>query len=66
MKKKYTMEQFEEMYDKAVIITLEKLLKEFEDASGEDVSPMGKFAFSMQNTMTICELKKILFEKGDE
>ena len=65
MEKKYTMKEFEEKFDNAVIITLEKILKDFENAAGEDISSMGKFAFSMQNTMTMCELKKILFEKGD-
>ena len=65
LNKKYTMEQFEEMFDEAVVKTIDKLIKEFKENSKEEMrNPMLEFAFSMQNTMAMCELKKMLFKES--
>ena len=63
MKKKYTMEQFEEMYDNAVMKTMEKLDKDFQEES--KIDGIGMVAFSLQNMLAMIELKKELFEKGE-
>ena len=66
MKKKYTMEQFEEMFEEAVVRTIDKLLKEFKENAKEEIkNPMMEFAFSMQNTMVLAELHKELFKDGE-
>lgn len=66
MKKKYTMEQFEEMFEEAVVRTIDKLLKEFKENAKEEMkNPMMEFAFSMQNTMVLAELHKELFKDGE-
>ena len=64
MEKKYTMEEFEELYDNAIIKAIEKLDKEFQEKSNAD--GIGMFVFSFQNMLAMTELKKILFKKGDE
>lgn len=65
MKKKYTMEQFEEMFDDAMIKAIEQLSKELTEHVGKEIDGMKQFAFTMQNTMAMAELKKILFKEGE-
>ena len=66
MKKKYTMEQFEEMFEEAVVRTIDKLLKEFKENAKEEIkNPMMELAFSMQNTMVLAELHKELFKESE-
>ena len=66
MKKKYTMEEFKEMFDDAVKQSLEKLDADFEKSSkekGKD-NQLGSFFFTLQNTMAYGELRHKLF--GDK
>ena len=66
MKKKYTMEEFEEMFEKATIDTIDKLLKDFKEADKEEkINPLAEFAFNMQNAMVISELHKELFKESE-
>jgi len=65
MKKKYTMEEFEKMFDDAEIKALEKLDKQLEDVAKNELDGMKKFGFTMQNMMAILELKKQLFKEGE-
>ena len=59
--KKYTMEEFKEMYEEAVVKTIEELDKDFKEASNGDSMQM--VAFSLQNLMVIATLKKNIFFK---
>ena len=69
MKKKYTMEEFEKMFDDAEAAALNKMDKDFENAikgSEKEFDSMNKFTFTMQNVMAIVELKKQLFKTEEE
>ena len=66
LNKKYTMEEFEEMFAEATAKTIEKLLNEFKkQTKEEELNPMAEFAFSMQNTMVLAELHKELFKESE-
>lgn len=65
MEKKYTMEEFEEMFVKAQAKTmtiLEKTIREKDN--GKEMDAMTGFVFTMQNMMVMSELYKNLF-KGE-
>ena len=65
--KKYTLKEFEERYDKAVIRTLDELEKEFEKADEKkELNALQKLAFTMQNTLAIAKLKVELFQKESD
>lgn len=67
MKKRYTIEQFKELFEKAEKETLEELEAEFtksqEELNGD--SRMESFMFALQNKMVTTTLKHNLFE-GEE
>lgn len=56
----YTMEQFKEIYDKAVVKVIEKMSQKFHDAEGY-CEPMQEFAFSLHNMVAFQELKAEIF-----
>lgn len=67
--KKYTMKEFEEMYDKAVIKTEEKMTKDFKntvDKTDKDIPPLAEFGFTLQNMLAMQKLKIELFRKGEK
>lgn len=64
MKKKYTMEQFKEMFDEAQEKTIEELRKDFEESdakkdNGKDI------LFMLHNIMVTATLRKYLFNKEE-
>lgn len=61
MKKKYTMEDFFEIFQEAEVKTLEKIAKDFKEA-GKDENPMTSMLFNLQNVMVMTELKKEIFK----
>lgn len=63
MKKKYTMEEFKEMYKLAERATLEKLKNDFNKASGGELDQMQELGFTMQNMIVVAELKNELFKE---
>lgn len=65
MKKKYTMEEFKEMFNEAMIKAIENLDKKMKEAQKETgrESGMMDFMFSMQNMIAMTKLKKFLFEE---
>ena len=68
MKKKYTMEEFKEMFDNAKMEALEVIDKKFREAKGMETQPEAKEEMfyllnSMQNMIAFSELEKILFEE---
>lgn len=68
MEKKYTIKEFEEMFDKARTEVIKEMGEEFEKAQsqlGDKNSSLGAAAFHLQNIMVITELKMKLFPKGD-
>lgn len=65
MKKKYTMDEFEKIYDEAMFKTIEELSKDLVEHAGEKINGMQQLTFTMQNTMAMAELKKQIFKKGD-
>lgn len=64
MKKKYSIEEFKEMFDKAMKLALEETKKDFKEASnncGHPVDALQEMAFTMQNAMAYAALRKNLF-----
>lgn len=64
MKKKYTIEEFKEMFDNAMKLSLEETKKDFKDAAndcGHPVDALEEMAFTMQNAMAYASLRKQLF-----
>ena len=57
----YTMEQFKEIYDKAVVKTIESMSKKYDD-NNEDDDSMGGFVWSLHNMLAFQELKKEIFK----
>ena len=56
----------EEIFDEAIVKTLEKLDKDFSKANDEknkELDSMGMLAFSLQNMMAMTKLKETLFNK---
>lgn len=68
MKKKYTMEEFEVIFNNAKIHALKKLDEDFEQATKDEkgIDNLSKFAFSMQNMMAMIELQKEIFGKENK
>lgn len=65
MKQKYTIEEFKEMYDKAMKKALDKMdkeMKETQEKNGKE-DGMASALFSMQNMMAMIELKQCLFKE---
>lgn len=66
MKKKYTMEELKEMFDKAVSETIEELEKELEEAQkklNKQMNPAGRMAYTMQNLMVMGTLRNRIFKE---
>lgn len=64
MKKKYTIEELKEIFDKVKLIALESLMSDFEKEAKE-VDGLGKLAFNMQNIIAIATLEKEFFKEID-
>lgn len=62
MKKKYTMEQFKEMFDKAKVEAIEKSTKR---ASKVIEEPLMTLLVAMVATDSVMELEKNLFGEGE-
>lgn len=68
MKKKYTLEEFKELYSLKMKQTLEQLKKEFDEHAakypGDEMSKsMSSLAHNMTCAMALIELEKNLFEE---
>ena len=64
MGKKYTIEEFKEMFDKAVGLALKETTEDFKEAVEKDnktVKPLEELAFTMQNGLAYAALRKNLF-----
>lgn len=63
--KTYSYEELKEIYKKAEIETIKKLDSEMDKAQKENGKDdaLSKAIFSMQNTLVVCNLEKILFEE---
>lgn len=64
--KKYTMEEFKEMYEKAQAEAIKELKEEMEIAvlkNEKEVDPMAEFAFTMQNMMATAKVYQKLFKE---
>ena len=64
MKKKYTIEEFKKMFDKAVGLALKETTKDFKEAvekNNETVKPLEELAFTMQNGLAYAALRIQLF-----
>lgn len=57
----YTMEQFKEIYEDAVIKTIESMNKTYHDKNESDDS-MGELFWSLHNMLAFQELKKEIFK----
>ena len=67
MERKYTMKEFEEMFKKAQIKTIEKLDMKMKEADTEGkMNGIGSFTFSLQNMLCMNVLYKELFRKENE
>ncbi len=72
LNKKYTMEEFKEMFNKAMKETIDELEKDYDKASEENNQKdnIGSFVFTMQNMLAIGKLKSNIFgdrnEKSDD
>lgn len=65
--KKFTIKEFEEMFDNAVYEAMDSLdnkMKEVAEKNGKDNK--NEFIFSMQNIMAFAELRSKLFDKEKE
>lgn len=61
---KYTLEEFEKMFDEAQIQAIEEMINDIKKADkNKKMDDMHLFTFSMQNIMFSTKLKKILFRK---
>ena len=64
--KKYTMEEFKKMYEKAqqeVIEELENQMKEAMVENGKEENPMFMFGFTMQNIIATAKVYSKLFKE---
>ena len=67
MERKYTMKEFEEMFKKAQIKTIEKLDMKMKEADTEGkMNGISAFTFSLQNMLCMNVLYKELFRKENE
>ena len=67
MERKYTMKEFEEMFKKAQIKTIEKLDMKMKEADTEGkMNGISAFTFSLLNMLCMAELYKELFRKENE
>ncbi len=57
----FTMEQFKEIYDKAVAKTIESMNKIYHEKK-EDVDSMGELFWSLHNMLAFQELRKEIFK----
>lgn len=61
---KYTLEEFEKMFNEAQIQATEKMINDVKKADkNKKLSDMQLFTISIQNILFSAELKKILFRK---
>ena len=66
MERKYTMKEFEEMFKKAQIKTIEKLDMQIKEMDTEGkLNGINLFAYSLQNMLCMNELYQELFKKGE-
>lgn len=64
MKKKYTIEEFKEMFDDAVKLSLKEICKDFKKAieeKKESLDGSEELLFAMQNGFAYAALRKNLF-----
>ncbi len=57
----FTMEQFKEIYDKAVVKTIESMQQTYYDKNESDDS-MGELYWTLHNILAFQELKKEIFK----
>lgn len=63
MKKKYTIEEFKEMFVEAQARTLAKMLKDMKEADTKgEMGEMGYISFNLHNMMCMSQLYKELFK----
>lgn len=67
MEQKYTLKEFEKLFNKAKMEVLKEMEKNFEKAAQEDgkADSMAMMAFNLQNMLCLTELKMKLFPKEE-